>query len=116
MRCLVGQRKIDRKAGRGPLALRRDPGKAATGGLTQDVAKGGGQQGDAMLLLAPQSYDGSLAVALRLKRRQGGKREPGDQFTNGGAGGNELTEIVLIATDQRILYQDRKSTRLNSSH
>src|SRR3546814_10953181 len=78
--------------------------KAATGGLTQDVAKGGGQQGDAMLLLAPQSYDGSLAVALRLKRRQGGKREPGDQFTNGGAGGNELTEIVMIATDQRILY------------
>src|SRR3546814_2605213 len=57
-----------------------------------------------MLLLAPQSYDGSLAVALRLKRRQGGKREPGDQFTNGGAGGNELTEIALIATDQRILY------------
>src|SRR3546814_6217880 len=57
-----------------------------------------------MLLLAPQSYDGSRAVALRLERRQGGKREPGDQFTNGGAGGNELTEIVLIATDQRILY------------
>src|SRR3546814_19890615 len=66
-RVLVGQRNIDRRAGRGPLALRRDPGKAATGGLTQDVAKGGGQQGDAMLLLAPQSYDGSLAVALDRK-------------------------------------------------
>src|SRR3546814_3735952 len=30
-RVLVGQRNIDRRAGRGPLALRRDPGKAATG-------------------------------------------------------------------------------------
>src|SRR3546814_16635207 len=62
-RVLVGQRNIDRRAGRGPLALRRDPGKAATGGLTQDVAKGGGQQGDAMLLLAPQSYDGKIGRA-----------------------------------------------------
>src|SRR3546814_14561636 len=64
-RVLVGQRNIDRRAGRGPIALRRDPGKAATGGLTPDVANGGGQQGDAMLLLAPQSSDARLAVADR---------------------------------------------------
>src|ERR1041385_2792995 len=102
-RVLVRKRNVDGSTRCGALGDRRDPRLATAGCLAHHVAKHCGEHGYAVLLLALDSDNGSLAVTLSFVWREHGYRERADRAADFGAGICERLEVAFKATSEGIV-------------
>src|SRR5262249_61604407 len=93
-RVFVRERNINGDARRCAFGDRGDPRLAAAGSFAHLVAEYGGEHRDPVLLLAVNTDDRSLAITLRLVRREHGNRERADGASDSGAGVGERLQIA----------------------